>query len=74
MAHGLKTSNLCENELEVQSIFKEGGRRLRARREGQTNYYQNSLYDHLFITLYYTTKLERLLKTKTVRNAWKRVK
>ena len=26
------------------------------------------------ITLYYTTKLDRLLKTKTVRGAWKRVK
>ena len=26
------------------------------------------------ITLYYTTKLDRLLKAKTVRGAWKRVK
>ncbi|MDI6690481.1 MAG: DUF4258 domain-containing protein [Candidatus Bathyarchaeota archaeon] len=26
------------------------------------------------ITLYYTTKLDRLIKTKTVRGAWKRVK
>jgi hypothetical protein len=26
------------------------------------------------ITLYYTTKLGRLLKAKTVRGAWKRVK
>jgi hypothetical protein len=26
------------------------------------------------ITLYYTTKFERLLKAKTVRGAWKRVK
>jgi len=74
MAHGLKTSNLCKNELEVQSIYKEGGRHLRARRESQTNYYQNSPHDSLFITLYYTTKLDRLLKTKTVRCAWKRVK
>ena len=74
MAHGLKISNLCKNELEVQSIYKGGGRRLRARGESQTNYYQNSPHDSLFITLYYTTKLDRLLKTKTVRGAWKRVK
>jgi hypothetical protein len=26
------------------------------------------------ITLYYTTKLDRLLKAKTVRGAWKRIK
>jgi len=26
------------------------------------------------ITIYYTTKLDRLLKSKTVRGAWKRVK
>lgn len=26
------------------------------------------------ITIYYTTKLDRLLKSKTVRSAWKRVK
>lgn len=26
------------------------------------------------ITLYYTTKLDRLIKSKTVRGAWKRVK
>jgi hypothetical protein len=74
MAHGLEISNSYKNELEVQCIYKGGGRRLRARGESQTNYYQNSPYDSLFVTLYYTTKLDRTLKAKTVRGAWKRVK